>query len=239
MLRRIDFLLRFVLRCAALVAAVIAAAAAPTAAKTPFDVAPPGRTVQEATARMRPGAALWHVILSRKLLGMESGKVPAYQWYLSFYAPGRSALRLVYQLPNGRSEDLSRVTKVDGADLYFPHQDVRIAGVAPLQHAGASDVVVLTYESGADCGSANVLIFGADGAMHVHQLVAVENGCDLRPKIVKHGARWAVQLTGPYYGPRAAMCCPTRPHASALLEFVDGAWHVTPRYFSIARSTRR
>jgi hypothetical protein len=79
-------------------------------------------------------------------------------------------------------------------------------------------------------------VFGADKNGHVVQRVHVENGCELQAKIVKHGALSAVELTGPYYGPKAPMCCPTRPKATAMLSYSGGTWSVTPNYYIISAS---
>jgi hypothetical protein len=32
------------------------------------------------------------------------------------------------------------------------------------------------------------------------------------------------------------MCCPTKPHASAMLSYTNGAWSVKPNYFTISAS---
>jgi hypothetical protein len=164
------------------------------------------------------------------------GKTPVYQWYLSFYAPAQNGVKLVYQLPNNSHELLSRITKAHGADLYFPQQDVKVVGAAEFQRPGVQDVVVWDHQAGADCGTADVTVFGADANGHVIQRVHVENGCALQAKIVKRGALSAVQLTGPYYGPKAAMCCPTKPNANALLSYSGGTWSVTPNYYIISAS---
>jgi hypothetical protein len=176
------------------------------------------------------------VVTRRKLVGEQMGKELVYQWYVSFYAPAQNGVRLVYQLPNKDGELLSRVTKARGAQLYFPQQDVKIVGAAEFEKFGVQDVVVWDHQSGADCGTADVTVFGANDKEQVEQRVHVENGCSLEAKIVKHGALSAVQLTGPYYSPKASMCCPTKPKASAVLSYENGTWSMAPKYFTISAS---
>jgi hypothetical protein len=160
-----------------------------------------------------------------------------YQWYLSFYAPdGNDGGKLVYQLPNSSHELLSNVTKAHGAQMYFPMQELKIVGSAEFEQAGVQDVVVWDHQSGADCGAVDVTVFGADAHGHFEQRVHVENGCSLDATIVKRDALSAVQLTGPYYGSTAPLCCPTKPKATALLSYKNGTWSVSPNYFVISAS---
>jgi hypothetical protein len=211
----------------------------PAAARTHFDVAPPGQVVQDTVAYLTGEAmhSAWHVVASRKLVGKQMGKTPVYQWYLSFYAPnGEDGAKLVYQLPNKSHELLSQVTKAHGAQLYFPMQDLKIAGAAEFERGSVQDVVVWDHQAGADCGTADVTVFGANAQGQVEQRVHVENGCSLDAAIVKHGALSAVQLTGPYYGPKAPLCCPTKARASAMLWYQHGDWNMAPKYFIISAS---
>ena len=222
----------------ALAAFALGAAAAGAAPKPHYDVAPPGQVVQD-TAAYLTGEGMnsaWHVVASRKMIGKQMGKTPVYQWYLSFYAPAQNGGKLVYQLPNEGHELLSRVTKAHGAPLYFPQQDLKIVGAAEFEKSGVEQVVVWDHQSGADCGAADVTVFGANAKGQVEQSVHVENGCSLEAKIVKHGNLSAVHLSGPYYGPKAPMCCPTEPKASATLAYANGAWSVNPNYYIISAS---
>ena len=210
------------------------------AAFTPhFDVAPPGQVVQKTVAYLTGEAmhSKWYVVASRKLVGKNMGKTPMYQWYLSFYAPdGNDGGKLVYQLPNSSHELLSQVTKAHGAEMYFPMQDLKIVGAAEFERPGVQDVVVWDHQAGADCGLADVTVFGADAHGHVEQRVHTENGCTLEAAIVKSAALSTVQLTGPYYGSNAPLCCPTKPKATALLSYKGGAWGMSPQYFVISAS---
>jgi hypothetical protein len=203
-----------------------------------FNVPPPGQIMQDTVAYLSGEAmnSRWHVVTSRKLVGRQIGKQPVYQWYLSFYAPAQNGWKLVYRLPNASHELLSRVTKAPGALMYFPQQDLKIIGVGEFERPGVQDVVVWDHQSGADCGTADVTVFGANPKGAIEQRVHVENGCELAATIVKRGALQAVQLTGPYYGRNAALCCPTKPKAAAMLAFANGAWRVAPNYFIISAS---
>lgn len=203
-----------------------------------FDKQPPGKIVQDVVAYLSGEAmnSRWHVVTSRKMVGLELGKAPAYQWYVSFYAPAGDGLKLVYQLPNKEGMLLDTVVKANGAELYFPRQNVQIVGTGEFERSGVQDVVIASRQSAADCGTADVTVFGARSDMTVESRVHVGNGCDLHAAIVKKGALQAIQLTGPYYGPKAALCCPTKPSATAVLAYSNGTWSVKPNYFIISAS---
>ena len=222
-----------------LIAALFAAAGAQAGAAGKYDAPPPGQIMQDVTAYLTGEGmnSKWHVVASRKMVGKQMGKTPVYQWYLSFYAPnGNGGGKLAYRLPDKNGDLLSRVTKAPNAAMYFPQQDLKIVGAAELEKAGVQDVVVWDHQTGADCGTADVTVFGADAKGNVQQRVHVENGCDLSAAVVKHGSLSAVRLTGPYYGPKAPLCCPTKPKASALLSYAHGVWSMAPKYYTISAS---
>ena len=201
---------------------------------------PPGMIVQDVVSYLSGEAmnSKWHVVSSRVAVGRQNGKEPAYQWYLSIYAPAANGWTLAYRSPGPGTTLLAKVTKANGAQLYFPMQSVKIVGGAELEQPAVQDAVVAVHEQAADCGSSTVAVFGAGRSMKPSVHVAVQNGCQLDAKIVKYGQMQAVQLTGPYYGPKAAMCCPTKPSATAKLTN-SGAirgWNVTPNYFRIDKS---
>lgn len=216
-----------------------AAAGAAVPANPHLSPAPPGHVMQRTVAYLTGEAmhSMWYVVASRKLAGKNMGKTPVYQWYLSFYAPdGNDGGKLVYQLPGKQSTLLARIEKAHGAQMYFPMQDLKITGAAELERPGVQDVVVWDHQAGADCGAADVTVFGANSKGQIEQRAHVQNGCALDAKIVKHGALSAIQLSGPYYGANAPMCCPTKPKASAMLRYAHGRWSVTPKYYTIARN---
>ncbi len=200
---------------------------------------PPGQIVQNVTAYLT-GEAMnsgWHVVASRTLAGKNAGGSPAYQWYLSFYKPAADGLALAYRLPNAGAVLLAKVVKAQGAPMYFPAQDLRIVGPAELQQSGVQDVVAWSHQTGADCGEASVAVFGSNGSGSVSPQAVVKNPCDLHAEIVKSSGLSAVRLTGPYYSAKAALCCPTKPHASAMLTYANGRWSVKPAYFSLSPGT--
>jgi hypothetical protein len=227
--------MKSLLLCLVVGALALGAASAGAAPSPQYDVGPPGWIVQDTPANLTGSQSPWHVVTSRKLAGKQMGKEPVYQWYLSFYAPVQNGFKLVYQLPNKDGELLSRVTKAPGAQMYFPHQDVRIIGTGEFEQPGLQDVVVWDHQSAADCGIADVTVFGADGDK-VQQRVHVENACKLQAKIVHNHKRASIQLSGPYYGSNAPLCCPKKPSATAMLSYAGGTWGEAPNYFIISAS---
>jgi hypothetical protein len=206
-----------------------------------YDRQPPGQIVQDVTAYLSGEGmnSAWHVVTSRTLAGKDMGKTPVYQWYLSFYAPAQNGLKLVYRLPNASGFVVPKVTKAHGAQMYYPMSQLKIVGTAELEQSGVQDVVVQSSAAAADCGLATVAVFGsknASGAPTVEPRVAITNACALKASIVKSGSLQAVQLNGPYYSAKAALCCPTKPNATAKLSYAAGKWNVSPQYFMISAS---
>ncbi len=209
-------------------------------AHTTFSPAPPGTIVQNQLAYLAGDGmhSQWRTVLSRKLLG-RSGGTAYYQYYLSIYAIDGNVYHLRYQSPTEKIP-FDTVTKPQGAPRWFPLQDAKIVGAGEFMGPGAQQVVVQSHATGADCGSARVDVFFFDAAMHrIMTTLSVENPCDLQATIVhEKGGVDALRLTGPYYAKNAAMCCPTKAKASALLRFVNGkgVWKETPRYFTILKT---
>jgi hypothetical protein len=240
------FLMKLVLSGLSLVL-LTACASANAAMQAPqYNMPAPGKVVQDVVVYLSGEAmnSKWHVVSSRVAVGRQNGKQTAYQWYLSIYAPAANGWTLAYRSPGPGTTLLARVTKANGAQLYFPMQSVKIVGGAELEQAAVQDAVVQVHEQAADCGSSTVAVFGvgiaAGRAMKPSVHIAVQNGCSLNASIAKYGQMQAVQLSGPYYGPKAAMCCPTKNNATAKLTN-SGAirgWSVTPNYFRIDKSIR-
>jgi hypothetical protein len=123
--------------------------------------------------------------------------------------------------------------------MYFPHEQLTIVGTGELERSGVQDVVVQSHAFAADCGMATIAVFGAKAVgttFAVDPRVTVSNACSLTASVVKNGALQAVRLTGPYYAKNAALCCPTKPSARAMLSFAGGSWSVKPDYFTISAS---
>jgi hypothetical protein len=216
---------------------LLAACASASAATPKYNMPPPGAVVQDVVVYLSGEgmSSQWHVVSSRVAVGRQNGKQIAYQWFVSIYAPVGNGWNLKYRSPGGGTTLLLKVTKANGAQLYFPMQSVKIVGGAELEQPTVQDAVVQVHESSADCGSSTVAVIGALPSLHPAIHTTVVNGCDLQASIVKYGQMQAVQLTGPYYGPKAAMCCPTKPNATAKLTYSGQirGWSVTPNYFKL------
>ncbi|MBV9263398.1 MAG: hypothetical protein JO324_03680 [Candidatus Eremiobacteraeota bacterium] len=193
---------------------------------------PPGQIAQRLSAYFTGSAkdGRYEVVTSRKIVGHEDGK-PAYQWYLTIYAPANGGYVQSWQSPGPRSALVSRVSRAHGADRYFPSQTLWIAGAARLMGGTPQQVIVKSREIGADCGSVSIAILFADPkhADMVGPAAVLSNPCDLDAQI--QGDH--LTLRGPYYSSSAPLCCPTNPRASATLRYRNGAWIESPRYFKL------
>ena len=193
--------------------------------------APPGNVVQSSSVALggESAAARWRAVVSKSLVGSGNGQ-SFYQWYLSLYAMKRGALRLRYQSP-GNGGPLSRVEQARGAKMWFPVQQLEIVGEAQLMRPGVEQLVVQSHEMAADCGSAAVTVFASKPGGSAGPAVTVSNPCELKAAVAPGGG--ALELTGPYYGANAPLCCPTKPKANATLRYRDGKWTESPNYFKI------
>ncbi len=194
---------------------------------------PPGTIVQNQLVYLA-GEGMqtqWRAVASKRVVGTGNAQT-FYQWYLSIYAIDGTTYHLKYRSP-GNGGPLANVTQAHGAKLWFPVAQLAIVGAAELMQPGIQQLVVQTHQAAADCGSSAVTVFTTKNAKVV-PAVSVSNGCDLSAKIVKVKGATAIALSGPYYGANAAMCCPTKPKASAVLRYVHGAWKESPNYFPLA-----
>jgi hypothetical protein len=200
---------------------------------------PPGAIVQSQVF-YPAGEAMhsqWRAVLSRKALGNDGKTKTFYQWYLSIYAIDGTVYHLKYQSPKNPIP-FDTVERASGANLWFPVQDGSIAGVGELMGPGAQQVVVTSHQMAADCGSGRVDVLFQDAAVQaIMPTLSVENGCDLSAKVITDSKGVALAVTGPYYGPHAAMCCPTKPKATAIFRFVSNkGWVQTPKYFNVLKT---
>ena len=188
--------------------------------------ASPGAVVQNVPLALDgPANGTWHVTASR-IAKFTSADRTDYQWYLSVYAPNGA---LAYRSPGDATKLIAVLQKANGAPYYFPHQTLSIAGTGSLMGSSAQQVVATIHELGADCGMATVAVLAAAGMGKAAPVARVTNFCDLQPKIVGD----AVQLTGPYYAANAALCCPTKNHATAMLRYRNGRWMESPSHFPL------
>jgi len=202
---------------------------------------PPPGTVLQSQVVYLAGQAMhsqWRGVLSKKLVGTSAG-MPFYQWYLSIYAIDGAVYELKYQSPrDGGPFDTLQHTS--DASMWYPAQSGSIVGAAQLMGPGIEQFVVATQQVGADCGSADVSIFGYDAKSgKVVRLVTVENNCGLSATIVHSPKGDSLALSGPYYGPHAANCCPTKSKASAILTYTNGKWVEKPNYFYMRKMPNR
>lgn len=192
---------------------------------------PPGTIVQSAFVhfnRVAPNSQ-WRAVASKQHLGSSNGR-QFYQWYLSFYGSRQQAYRLRYQSPTSGGP-LARVVKGNGTDMWFPVQELRIVGAASLTREDAQQLVVQSHEMAADCGSATVAVFAEGSGASVIPAVSVANPCELTATIAPD--KDSIVLRGPYYGPKAALCCPTKAAASAVLRYRSGQWIESPNYYKL------
>ncbi len=223
----------------ALLAALASVAFAAEPPHFKYVPAPPG-TIQQSQLVYLAGEGMqsqWRGVISRKAVGRDTDENETfYQWYLSIYAidaGGNYALK--YQAPGKGTALLDVVEKASGANLWFPRQSAQIAGVGEFMFPGVQQLVVAAHQTGADCGSATVTVFRYDSASQkVVPAVSLANGCQLDAKVVHGAGGDALQLSGPYYGPKAALCCPTKPKATAVLRYRSGKWRLTPAYYEMA-----
>jgi hypothetical protein len=199
---------------------------------------PPGAIVQSQVF-YPAGEAMhsqWRAVLSRKALGNDGKSTTYYQWYLSIYAIDGTVYHLKYQSPKNPIP-FDTVQRATGANLWFPIQDASIAGVGELMGPGAQQVVITSHQMAADCGSGRVDVLFQDAAMQmIMPTLSVENGCELSAKVIHDAQGYAVSITGPYYGPKAPLCCPTTAKATAIFRFTSKGWIQKPKYFEVLKT---
>lgn len=226
-----------------LVLAFIVAVASVASAAEPLHFkylpAPPG-TIEQSQLVYLSGEGMqsqWRGVVSRKAVGRDASvNETFYQWYLTIYSIDTNGNYVrKYQAPGKGNALLDVVEKAHGATLWFPRQTAQIVGVAAFMYPDVQQLVVAVHQTGADCGSATLTVFRFDQASQkVVPAVSLANGCQLDANIVHEAAGDALQLSGPYYGPNAAMCCPTKPKASAMLRYRNGKWKLTPAYYEMS-----
>jgi hypothetical protein len=205
----------------------------------PFDVRPPGNVVQKVAASLGLAQkASFVAVVSR--VSLRSGSrstTPTYQPYFTLYraAAGDKLLRRVYQSPSG-NDPLKLVPQMqsipNAPGVWMPGSvDVRVIGSGQLMQPGTSQLVIRVYSAAADCGSATVHVL-AFGDQRLHDVVGAQNYCSLEAALQPPG----IALTGPYYDRNAALCCPTKNKATALLRYDrrSGKWLIAPQYFRLS-----
>lgn len=207
------------------------AGSAVAGAQGPLQPPPPGRVVQNVGAYLAGDGmnSRYQVVASRR----QVGTAEEVQWYLSVYGPPseRGAQPLLFQSPS-LSETGGLVPKLEqghGTKMYFPRETLKIIGKGEFMGEARDQVVAHITAASADCGGATVAILQAE-ANRVRVAARVDNPCGLTAKIVHH----TIVLSGPYYSKTAALCCPTKPNATATLRYTDGVWVERPQYFKLS-----
>ena len=175
----------------------------------------------------------WRGVLTKRLVGTGDGQ-RFYQWYLSIYQLDGATPRLRYQSPRDGGPFV-KLEKANGANLWFPYQEASIVGAGELMQFGVQQLVVASHQTGADCGSAQISVFGYDAKRGaVVPEISLENPCSLQAALVPSASGVAsLHVTGPYYKPDAALCCPTKARASATLRYANGRWTLTPPLYRV------
>ena len=227
--------LRFFSVAMAVVALLLAL---PSVAEEPpnvtFSPSPLG-AVQQSQLVYLAGEAMhsqWRAIVSKKQVGSSSGTT-FYQWYLSIYSIDDTTYKLRYQSPQDGGP-MTKVARAKGAPMWFPIGELSVIGTGELMQPGVQQLVVQSHQMAADCGAAAVTVFAYDPKTNkVVPAVSIGNGCELSATVVHGKVGDAMLLSGPYYGPNAALCCPTKPKAKAMLAYRNGTWYETPNYFKL------
>lgn len=240
MCRTVPTVYRRLRSLAAAAALAVLASAVPAAADEPqnftYDPKPPGQLVDSQIVYLAGESmhSQWRAVTSKKLLGT-SGGTNVYQWYLSIYAIEDTTYKLFYQSPAGGGP-LSRVARA--GQTWLPQQSVQVVGAADLMESDkpqVEELVVISHEAGAACGTSTLTVFTAD-AGKVHPALSMRNNCRLTATIVHNDntvTSDTIEVTGAYYAPNAALCCPTKPKVTAVLSYRNGKWVQTPKYFDM------
>ena len=199
---------------------------------------PPG-TIVQSTVVYLAGEAMhsqWRAVISKALVGRD-GSRPFYQWYLSIYQIDGTVYHLKYRSPKN-PVPFDTVARAHGANMWFPVQEGSIAGTGELMgNDGVQQVVVASHATGADCGMGRIDVLFQDAAMQmIMPTLTIENYCDLSAKVVTDSHGTVLAVTGPYYAPNAALCCPTKPKVTAIFRFTSKGWTQTPRYFKVLKT---
>jgi hypothetical protein len=217
-------------RASKVLSVALTAACTAVAFAQPLRPAPPGKIVQSITAYLAYEAmnSRYRLVVSRvPLSGSQS------QPYLTIYGQRGDGFAQLYQSP-AKHDPLNlvpRSMRMPGAQLYLPSTSVQIIGKGEFMGSGREEALVLVHEAAADCGSTTLSVLRSDpGPGPIRLIAQVSNPCDLAATIHGH----TIVLTGPYYSPTAALCCPTKPHARAVLTYGNGRWTMHPAYFKLS-----
>ena len=207
-----------------------------------FDFPAPGIVAKQQVAYLIGDAmnGRYLAVASRVLLAPARGRYsPAqYQPYLTIYAQqpgGEITWKRVYQSPSvvDRLKLIPRSTRPAPNAPYFPQTSLTLVGAAEFMQPAIQQLVITVHSASADCGGANTIVLGMDRPAHLVRRVAYQNSCSLSAKIKSTAPDRpaSLLLMGPYYAASAALCCPTKPHATATASWTRLGWKQRPSYF--------
>ncbi|MDQ6823993.1 MAG: protease inhibitor I42 family protein, partial [Candidatus Eremiobacteraeota bacterium] len=101
---------------------------------------------------------------------------------------------------------------------------------------GTQQLVVSVYEFAADCGQVTLHVLRMDAKnQKLQDALQVQNFCKLDGSVAGH----SLLLDGPYYAKGAALCCPTKndAHAVVVYSVASRRWSETPPYFTLIPGT--
>lgn len=225
----------------AIVACLFASIERATAAQTPSTFAdpPPGTILKRVPVYLRGEAMNSQYIAVASRVFLPGGATMNMQPYLSIYAKSDIGFTLVYRSP-GPTDSLHivpRVRRPPGSPIAFPHTSLSIVGAAEFMQPAVQQLVVTVNAYSADCGATDVYVLGMNAGGIVER-AAFHNPCSLSARI-KPGPSdkpASLVLSGPHYAKDAALCCPTKPHASATAKWAHNSWTVTPPYFAVSHA---
>lgn len=202
------------------------------AAKVPLSTlspAPPGTVQKVLYAKMTGKGPDQIVVYSLVTLSKPTPNAPAFtQPYLTIYSYTAGRWTSVFQSP-GSGKAAGALIAGQSSRVPFPMK-FHLVGVADLMGNGRQQLVTTFWSTGADCGSANADVLAyQDGRYQIS--FSAGNFCGLGAEI--SGSK--LVLSGAYYGPTSAMCCPTIQNAQAIVQYdkTTGAWQEQPNYFPV------
>ena len=193
--------------------------------------APPGTVEKVVDARLDGKAPGEIAVLSQTPAPAAQPSDPP-QMHLNIYGYRGGAWTDIFSAP-GTGAFASTLLFAENAS--FPStESFSLVGTGSFLGTGGQQLVTRFWSTGADCGASTISVLGMS-AGHVVRLASVSGECSLAAQMVGPAT---VEITGPYYGPAASLCCPTIASANANLTYdvATGKWVLRPPYFSLAQN---
>ncbi len=201
-------------------------------AKVPLSTlspAPPGTVKKVLYAKMTGKGPDQIVVYSLVTLSKPTPNAPAFtQPYLTIYSYTAGRWTAVFQSP-GSGKAAGALIAGQSSRMPFPMR-FGLVGAADLMGNGRQQLVASFWSTGADCGSTDVDVLAYLHGKYRISLNA-SNFCGLGATI----SGSMLVLSGGYYGPTSAMCCPTIQNARATVRYdkATRTWQEQPNYFSV------